>query len=74
MGIFFHFFYFREGYSQFEESTSEVIVKPLKGSYVYPVCSFVIADIVSHIKITVKPVLSSHSKIDKIKVLKTNGS
>ena len=33
-GYFFSISYFREGYSQFEESTSEVIVKPLKGSYV----------------------------------------
>ena len=29
---------------------------------------------VEHFKITVKPVLSGHSKIDKTKVLKTNGS
>ena len=74
MWLFFTISYFREGYSQFEESTSQVIVKPLKGSYFNPDCSSVIADIVTHIKITVKPVLSGHSKIDKTKVLKTNGS
>ena len=44
MWVFFSIFYFREGYSQFEESTSEVIVKPLKGSYVNPDCSSVIGE------------------------------
>ena len=49
------------------------IIKLFCPNKIYSFTDF-LANIIFNFKVTVKPVLSSHSKIDKTKVLKTDGT